>query len=83
MRAVVRPQSRLVSTSSAAITHAGGFFAKDEPGKMAKRALRAPMYSRESPSFWPMWDSRPVKQRTMDRVRFGRASGSDACRGRR
>ncbi len=42
MRATVRAHSREVSTSSAAITQSGGFLASAEPGKMAKRALRAP-----------------------------------------
>ncbi len=46
MRAAVRPHSREVSTSSAAITQAGCFFASDDPGKIANRAPRAPVYSR-------------------------------------
>ncbi len=43
--ALTRAHSREVSTSSADITHWGCFLASVEPGKMAKRALRAPMYS--------------------------------------
>ena len=60
MRAAVRPQSREVSTSSAAITQSGCFLASDDPGKMANRDWRAPRYSRVSRFFCPMWDSNPA-----------------------
>lgn len=60
IRAAMRPHRRLVSTSSATMVHFGGFLNRPEPGKMEKRALRAPVYSCFSASFIPMWDSRPV-----------------------
>lgn len=40
--------------------HFGGFLNRPEPGKIEKRALRAPVYSCLSASFWPMCDNRPV-----------------------
>ncbi|CSP94925.1 Uncharacterised protein [Shigella sonnei] len=58
----MRPHRRLVSTSSATITHFGGFLNKPEPGKMEKRALRAPVYSCLSASFMPIWESKPVSK---------------------
>ena len=60
MRAAIRPHRRLVSTSSATIVHFGGFLNRPDPGKMEKRALRAPVNSCLSASFMPMCDSRPV-----------------------
>src|ERR1017187_566615 len=45
MRAMVLAHSREVSTSSAATTHCGGFLARTESGKIAKRAPRAPANS--------------------------------------
>ena len=67
IRATVRANSRLVSTSSAATTQRGGFFASGVPGAMTKRVLRVPRYSRLgrlsplacSPCN-PTWDSRPA-----------------------
>lgn len=58
MRAAVRPHSREVSTSSATITQVGCFLASADPGKMAKRALRAPWIG-AGPSLRPMWESSP------------------------
>ena len=46
MRATVRANSRLVSTSSAATTQRGGFFASGVPGAITNRVLRVPRYSR-------------------------------------
>ena len=43
--ATVRAKSRQVSTSSAAMTAVGRFLRSPEPGKIAKRAPRAPRYS--------------------------------------
>src|SRR5690606_13382849 len=45
MRATSRAHSRAVSTSSPAMIHAGGFLLSGEPGKIANRAPRAPVYS--------------------------------------
>ena len=42
IRAAVRPKSRAVSTSSATITQFGCLRARVEPGKIEKRAPRAP-----------------------------------------
>ena len=55
-----RAHSRLVSTSSAAITHRGGRFASTEPGAMTNVAPRAPRNSRGSRSRKPRCDSRPA-----------------------
>ena len=46
------------------ITHDGCFRASAEPGKIAKRALRAPWYSRVRGSFMPTCDSRPDSSAT-------------------
>ncbi len=54
------PPQRLVSTSSATTVHFGGFLNSPDPGKMEKRALRAPVNSCLSASFIPMCDSRLV-----------------------
>ena len=43
--AFVRANSRLVSTSSALMSAAGGFFASADPGKTTNRAFRAPRNS--------------------------------------
>ena len=43
--AFVRAKSRLVSTSSALMIAAGGFFASADPGNTTKRVLRAPANS--------------------------------------
>ena len=45
--AAVLPHSRVVSTSSATITHVGPRRASTEPGKIANFAPRAPVYSRD------------------------------------
>src|SRR5579859_6678654 len=45
MAAMVLPQSREVSTSSAATTQSGGFLARAEPGKTANLVPQAPRYS--------------------------------------
>src|SRR5215207_10127038 len=69
IRATVRANSRLVSTSSAAATQRGGFFASGVPGASTKRVFRVPTYSRDgrlSPlacSAWvPIWDSSPASR---------------------
>ncbi|SLH55143.1 Uncharacterised protein [Mycobacteroides abscessus subsp. abscessus] len=61
-RATIRPHSREVSTSSAAITQRGGFFASEEPGKIMNFAPRAPRYSRVSASRTPRWESMPASR---------------------
>ncbi|AQZ69995.1 hypothetical protein BKM31_58700 [[Actinomadura] parvosata subsp. kistnae] len=72
--ALTRAQRREVSTSSADMIHCGCFLASAEPGKMAKRALRAPRYSwmgrrPSAPRFsmtslTPMCDSSPTSSDT-------------------
>ena len=72
----VRAHSRVVSTISPAITSGGWVLASDEPGLIANRVPRAPMYSRRGArprglrcplagsslmSASPTWDSRPVR----------------------
>ena len=85
MRATVRAHRRLVSTSSAAITHRGGFLASAEPGAMAKRASRAPeVLARARGRARPMCDSRPASSERWIAVGVaGSAFGADAERRRR
>ena len=90
--ATVRAHSREVSTSSAAITQRGGFFASGEPGKIMNLAPRAPRNSRVSASRRPTWLSRPDSTATWIRSgsrrdvvrascpRCGRPGAAGACR---
>ena len=55
-----RAHTRLVSTSSAAITHRGGRLASTDPGAMTNVAPRAPRNSRGSRSRKPRCDSSPA-----------------------
>jgi hypothetical protein len=50
------------------MTQRGDFLNSDEPGKTAKRALRAPMYSRFSVSYMPMCESSPLSTAWWTRV---------------
>ena len=61
IRATVRANSRLVSTSSAATTQRGGFLASGVPGASTKRVLRVPRYSRPG---------RPGFRRGLDRLQL-------------
>ena len=59
MRAQIRPQSRLVSTSSAATTNCGPDRASADPGQITKVIPRVPWYSRLASLRCPMCESRP------------------------
>ena len=69
--ATCRAHSRFVSTSSAAMTHAGGFRDRASSRGRSTNALpRAPRYSRRSRSRVPTCDSSPASSDLMDVVRM-------------
>ena len=69
IRAAVRPHSRDVSTSSATITQPAGAAPAPSPGKSAKRAPRAPRYSRRRGVAQADVRQQPGQQRLVDRRR--------------
>ena len=79
MRALTRAHSRVVSTSSAAITHCGCFLNSAEPGEMPNRAPRAPRYSRFSDVAQADVREQPGEQRLVDAV-AGRPRPEFSCR---
>ncbi len=90
MRAATLAHSRDVSTSSAAITHCGGFLASTESGKIANRAPRAPANSAGprrfapvfcSASFMPMCESRPASSDMCTRSRLAGAAPDHVAAG--